>query len=233
MRRRSRLPVILLILLVLVGGVVLIDRIAVVVTERKVAANLRQNLSMPSDPQVHITGFPFLTQAAAKQFTDVRLTGTSATLDHVQVDALSLRLTNFRPNDDWSSGTAKELWAEGTVGWGQIVGLTHLPLRYAGGDRAVVTYSTTFMGEKVSVECTAALVFDPASQSITLKDPILKVLGYELSSSMTRDLIAGLVRPIPLELPAGLEVTGLTVTEAGVVLAIHGTDVDFAKLRRR
>jgi LmeA-like phospholipid-binding len=65
--------------LVVVALAVAADFAAASVAEHTVATQLRQQLTLPSDPSVRINGFPFLTQALAGRYSaiDVRASGLS------------------------------------------------------------------------------------------------------------------------------------------------------------
>ncbi len=73
-RRRRRWPLILLIILVVLAGLfVVIDRVAVHVADNEFATQI-QKQGFSTKPSVSIQGFPFLTQVAARDFKDVRIT---------------------------------------------------------------------------------------------------------------------------------------------------------------
>ena len=67
----------LLVFLVVGALLVVVDRVAVVITEDEVGDRIAQQAELPGAPEVDITGFPFLTQVIAGSYGDVRLTFTS------------------------------------------------------------------------------------------------------------------------------------------------------------
>ena len=77
---------------VIVGLLVVADRVAVLAADRTVAARIQTDQKLSQRPDVSIHGFPFLTQALGGRYDDVTLT-----LHHVQhtgvpVDTLSVDL---------------------------------------------------------------------------------------------------------------------------------------------
>ena len=71
----------LLILVVLLCSLLVIaDRVGVAVAEDQVAERIAEQGDLPGPPEVDITGFPFLTQAVAGRYDDVRIALTAAEL---------------------------------------------------------------------------------------------------------------------------------------------------------
>ncbi len=81
---------ILIGVVILLGLLAVVDRIAVAVADRAVAKQIRSEMELREDPSVHISGFPFLTQAVRGRYRDmhVRIPGvTSGELRNVDVDS--------------------------------------------------------------------------------------------------------------------------------------------------
>jgi hypothetical protein len=71
----------LLVLVVVLGALAVVaDRVAVTVAERQVATEIQHQANLSGPPGVDIAGFPFLTQAVAGRYTDVRISLTAADL---------------------------------------------------------------------------------------------------------------------------------------------------------
>jgi len=70
----------LVVLVLLLGLGVVADRVAASVAEDKVATQLAAKGRLHGTPSVVITGFPFLTQAVAGSYDDVRISLTAAEL---------------------------------------------------------------------------------------------------------------------------------------------------------
>ena len=67
--------------LIVVALAVAADFAAAAYAEHTLATQLRQQLTLPSDPSVRINGFPFLTQALAGHYTAIDVRATGATVD--------------------------------------------------------------------------------------------------------------------------------------------------------
>jgi hypothetical protein len=77
-------------LVVLVGLLVAVDRIGVVIAERALATQVRDQLELSQTPDVSIRGIPFLTQAIGGDYSDVRVgipDVDSGALQNIVIDA--------------------------------------------------------------------------------------------------------------------------------------------------
>jgi len=67
-------------LVVLLGLLVVADRVTVNIAEQKVAEQIARQGGLDGTPAVDITGFPFLTQAIAGHYDDIRIALTAQEL---------------------------------------------------------------------------------------------------------------------------------------------------------
>lgn len=89
--RRRRWPwVLAIVVVVLVGLLVVADRIAVAMAESAVEKRIAEQAPFGPDnkPHVSIHGFPFLTQALGGHYDDIEVTGQALTIDRVTGVAL-------------------------------------------------------------------------------------------------------------------------------------------------
>jgi hypothetical protein len=70
----------LVVVLLLLGLAVVADRVAAGLAEDKVAEQLAAKGGLAGTPEVDVTGFPFLTQAVAGRYDDVRISVTAEEL---------------------------------------------------------------------------------------------------------------------------------------------------------
>src|SRR4051812_8434750 len=82
----------LIALVVLLGLAVVADRVGVGIAEDQVAQEVADRSPLKDQPSVDITGFPFLTQAIAGNYKDVRISMTAADLGQPQGTAADIRL---------------------------------------------------------------------------------------------------------------------------------------------
>ncbi|GAA1350954.1 LmeA family phospholipid-binding protein [Streptomyces beijiangensis] len=134
---------ILLIIVVVLGGIfVAVDRIAVNVAENKAADKIRSSQGLNSTPDVSIKGFPFLTQVASSELdeVDVKLAGITATAQgrSIQLTEVRAELKNVKINSSFSSAVAASATGSARVSYADLTksapkGAT---VSYAGAERA-------------------------------------------------------------------------------------------------
>jgi hypothetical protein len=80
-------------LFVLVVVLVVVDRVAVAVAERKISDRVASAYGLPARPGVRIEGFPFLTQVLAGTYHTVDIDVASVLAGGVRVTGLDTRFT--------------------------------------------------------------------------------------------------------------------------------------------
>nr|WP_246324141.1 DUF2993 domain-containing protein [Petropleomorpha daqingensis] len=100
----------LITLVVLVGLAVVADRVAVGFAEDKVAEQLASKGHLAGTPSVDIAGFPFLTQAFAGDYEDVRIALSAKDLDQPAGTSADVRLHGVHvPLSSVLSGSVEEV----------------------------------------------------------------------------------------------------------------------------
>src|SRR6185437_9632929 len=100
--RGSKVGIGLLVLLLIVLGVlVIVDRVAAGEAEKQIAQQSRKQLtardvSTPSDPKVSIGGFPFLTQVLAGKYDKITISIAQPKVNNVQLDKLDVVANTVR-----------------------------------------------------------------------------------------------------------------------------------------
>jgi hypothetical protein len=100
--RRGKTGIVLLVLLIIVGGGLLVaDRIAANVAEQQIAAQAKKEMvarkiTAPSDPQVGIDGFPFLTQVLAGEYKKISISIDKPDINGVRLNRLELVASTVR-----------------------------------------------------------------------------------------------------------------------------------------
>src|SRR5262245_48783373 len=98
-RGRRRGVILLVILLVIVGLLVVADRVAVGVAESKIATLVAQQtqaqqIKTNGDPDVTIEGFPFLTQVFSGEYDAIDITFNGITAQGVTLSKLDVKATD-------------------------------------------------------------------------------------------------------------------------------------------
>src|SRR5215207_2118307 len=155
-RHRSALTfvgVVLLLAGLLAAGLYGADRWAQNGVERQVAKNLHSALATPSEPQVSIDGFPFLTQVATRNIRqvhvvadDVGATGENA-LSLAHVDLL---LSEVMTTDWFQTMTASHIEGTGLIDYAVLERVATVPVSYAGDGRIRVETTRRFSARRWS-----------------------------------------------------------------------------------
>lgn len=213
--------------LVLAGLLVLLDRGAALLAERAVADQAQRGGQLSQRPEVELRGFPFLTQALAGRYDDVRLRASGPVAGQ-QVERLDLRLSGVHlPLRDAVSGSVDEVPVDRLAGTVLLSypflseqapdGLTVSPA----GDRLRVEGRTEVLGQTVSAAATSSVRLEGdrvlvraeefSTGSDTADDLLARVLGDRYDFSV----------PVAA-LPYGLRLTGLRVQPDGLSVDASG-----------
>ncbi len=219
-RRRHRgLTITAVVVVVLLILLVVADRVAAGIAENE-AANQIKSAGFPVKPKVTISGFPFLTQLAARDFRKVNISASNVKEGPVDIASINatgqgVHLTSSfnGATVDQINGTALVTFAGLTSAAGLGDGIT---LSNAGDDKIKATINLGF----VSGDAIAQVTRHGSHQievKVTDAGPIpLSVLGN------LADFTVNLPR-----LPAGMTVQSVSVTAQGVLISISGSHTSF------
>ena len=206
-----------IILVVLLGLVVAADRIGVVVAERALATQVRDQLALNATPGVDIRGIPFLTQALGGDYSDVRVTipdVDSGALQNIVVDA---RLQGVKvPLGDALRRQVEEvpvdrITGDLTIGYEELArasGITDLRITRE-GDAVRLAGSVQVLGRQVDASATGRV----------------EVSGNDLVISADRAVVDGVEVP-EAALDAAARLLSFTVSPSGLPLSLRITAVD-------
>ncbi|MFB7132097.1 DUF2993 domain-containing protein [Streptomyces sp. NPDC056237] len=223
---------ILLVIVVVLGGIfVAVDRAAVYFVESEAEGRVAVTGATIGSTDVSIKGFPFLTQVAGSQLdeVDVEISGieTDANGRRIRISRMNAALYEVKLADGYSSATAAR--ATGTAV------ISYEDLTKAASDGVVVEYGGN---GKVKVTGTVDILGRPLSRSVlstvtlidgrTIKVHADKVPGEGIPG------LEGLVRQkADFErevggLPSGLKLQRIQPTADGLEISVTGTDVRIA-----
>jgi hypothetical protein len=217
-------------LVLLVGLVVAADRIGVRVADSQVAARLQERENLAGEPEVDITGFPFLTQAVAGTYDDVRISltaadlgqpaGTSAAVDlhgvHLPLSSVVSGSVSRIPVDR-VDGTATLSYAllSQQIGHGTT-------LSWAGNGLRLST-TVTVLGRRVPLTAVGRIGLDGGAVVVSAEQ--VSAEGVQVPSALVSRASSALdLRYQVPALPLGLRLTGVHPTPDGVVVDVTGTD---------
>ena len=222
-RRRGRKVLILIIvLLVILGLLVGLDRAAAAVTADRIATKL-QTQGFPVKPNVSVEGFPFLTQLISRHLDGVEVTSPKFPVGPVTA-SIDVQAKNIALNSGYQSGTIAQVTGTGLISFASLAGLSALAavpgLKISSDGPHMVKLSANL---QVFAASAVARVKQTARNEISLR--IISSSGVPASLLAP---ISNLILQIPA-LPLGLTVQSVHVTPQGVVIGIGGNNVSFGR----
>ena len=230
-RPRTGCLVAVVVLLLIVGGLlVVVDRVGVGIAEGRVAEQLAARGGLADTPDVEITGFPFLTQALAGDYDDVRIHLTAEELGQpagTRAD-VSLRGVHVPLSDDLSGsvsqipvdrvdGTATLSYARLAEQLGGDTTLTQ------DGDGIRLSKSVTVLGFDFPLTATGTVALDGQDVVVDITDASAgsaDVPGFVLDTA--EDLL-DFTYQVPA-LPFGLQLTSVQPATDGVNVRVEARD---------
>lgn len=236
----------LIALVVLVVLFVAVDRIALVIAEDQIASRIATAYSMPVQPGVSITGFPFLTQVVSGNYQQIGVTADQVQADGVTLHDLNVHLTGVHASisqllgsgssmitADRAAGTAlvdfatvdKQLPQQTQVSvGGQNVAVSGLRLS-PDGKNLKLSGNASVLGVSAPVSATATLSVSPSGITVTPEGATVAG-GLSIPASD----IASMRFTVPLSgLPLHLHVTSVAVTPGGLRVGAAARNVQFAR----
>lgn len=223
---------ILLIIAVVLGGLFVIgDRLAVSAAESEAAERIQANQGLSAPPNVSIKGFPFLTQALAKELdqVDIGLTGVEATVgdQKVRVGELNAELHRVRLENGFSRAVAETATGTARISYEELrkVSKSDVSLEYGGNGKIKVTGTVEVLGQRLtrSVLSTVSVV-----DGDTLRVRADKVPGEGIPT--LEELVrqrTDFEREVS-GFPAGLKVQKVEATPDGIAVTVGGQNVVLA-----
>jgi hypothetical protein len=210
----------IIILLVIIGLLIGADRAAAAYAANQIATKIQAD-GFPVKPSVAVDGFPFLTQVISRHLDGVVITAPNYPLGPAAA-SIRLQATGISLNSSYNSGTAANVTGTGLIG-------------FSGLARIAAASGAPGLSIARAGPHTVKLILNLAIVSASAIARITKVGRNELSirlisfSGVPRSLLGSIRHitvPIP-NLPAGLAVQNVSVTDQGVLARIAGTNVPF------
>ncbi|MCZ7415022.1 MULTISPECIES: LmeA family phospholipid-binding protein [unclassified Streptomyces] len=228
------LRITLIVLLVLGGLFVAVDRIAVNYVEGRIADEVKASRNA-EEAEVSVGGFPFLTQLASRELdsVDIRLSGmtTSSGDRTLEVREFDAHASDIDLADDFSGGVAAE-----TTGTAH---LTYEALSAAAEEGVTIGYGGTAENGGTKVKVTGSVTVPVLGQ--TLEHSTTSTISVENGDTvrLRADEVPGADLPGVEELvrqkidytrqltglPSGVSLTGIKATEDGVEVTFSGRQV--------
>jgi hypothetical protein len=233
-RRRTRRSVMITFtVVVILILLVIVDRVANAVTENAFASQF-QKQGVPVKPSVDITGFPFLTQLAAKDFNKVDISASNIPVNLPTGGTLSITSVNATVNGLHISGYSSSanarvdhISATAFVSFGSLaaagsLGGTGVTLTQAGPNTVKITAGVAGLSDTEEAQITQT---GPQTITIKIVDSGGGVLGGVLGSIGFNSFSFSL----PKVVPATLRITALTLNSQGLTVSAAASNAVFSQ----
>jgi LmeA-like phospholipid-binding len=225
-RRRHRGRRWLIVLITLAVLVVAADRIALVVAEHTLASKIQQEQHLSQRPDVSISGFPFLTQVASRDFGHVTVDIHGLVTNDVPITDIHADLTGVHVSSGYDSATVDTLVGTAKVDYADLdkalaakIDVGEVTVSPGSGNDLKATYGLLGM----DVTATLAVSIQP--------DNVLEVKAVSFSG-----LLGSISAPSNFDyrfslgaLPFGLSVDKLEATPAALEVSATGHDVSLSQ----
>ncbi len=213
-RRRRKWPLVSLIVIILV--LVGVDRAACAVAENKMASQI-QKQGFPAKPDVTIEGFPFLTQLAAKDFKTVVISASNVTTGPLEIASLNATIHGMHFNSSFSGATLDTINGSALITFTALAnagGLPHgITLSADGPNQVKATVDLGIISPTVVAQVTET---GPSSINVRVVD------AGGVPTSVLGNLADFNINIPKSDLPAGLAIQSVSVTQQGVLVTIVG-----------
>jgi len=220
----------LVVLVLLLGLAFVADRMAHGMAEDRVATELAARGGLRGSPEVEIGGFPFLTQALGGRYDEVAISLTAAELAQpegttadITLHGVEVPLSGVLSGSvdqvpvDRIDGTATLSYALLSAQLGRDTELTRE------GDGLRITRTVEVLGQELRLTAAGQVTLEGSDLVVEVDEATgvgVDVPGFLLERAV--DLL-DLRYTVPA-LPFGLQLTGVTPAEDGVVVTVAATD---------
>jgi len=213
------------VLVLLLGGAVVVDRVAVGRAEDRAVSELKANVEgVSGEPQVAIGGFPFLTQVAAGKLSDVTVSADAVTLDGTEVTDVQVDAAGVTTAEPYTVDHAVLTGTLSAAALQQLVATkTSVAL-----DLAITGDELTAATKVLGLDVTATLVPRVENGQIRVDVATVSLGGLAVNVADLPGGLSGRLKDlaVPISgLPDGFELSGVVVRDGGVQLTATGVDV--------
>jgi hypothetical protein len=207
-RGRNWLIALVVLIIVLVGA----DFAAKAFAENQIASQISSS-GLGTKPSVDIEGFPFLTQVASRDLSQIDINASNFTVKQVTISSLHATATGVHPNSSFNGATIDKINGTVVVSFSTVTNLIPIPGLTVGPDPAdgpdAIKFDSSLGGATGKIEQVSPNVIKVDVGNLTGLAGLASLLGGSaIQNSYTFD--------VP-KLPAGLVINSITVTNQGLV----------------
>jgi LmeA-like phospholipid-binding len=211
-RRRHRGRRWLIALVVLIVVLVGADFGAKAIAESAIASKIDSS-GLGTKPSVDIHGFPFLTQVASRDLSQIDINASNFTVKQVVISSLHATATGVHVNGSFNGGTVDKINGTVVVSFATVTNLIPIPGLTVSADPAdgpdAIKFDSSLGGAVGKIEHPSTNVIKVQVGNLTGLAGLASLIGGSaIASSYTFS--------IP-KLPAGLVVRSINVTSQGIV----------------
>ena len=229
-RRIGCLAAVLVLLGVVLGELVVVDRVGVGIAEERVAEQLADRGQIAGTPDFGMTGFPSLTQAVPGRYSDVRIHLTAEELGQPAATRADVSLQGVHvPLSDALSGSVQQIPVDRVDGTAtlsyalladQLGGDTTLT---QDGDGIRLTKSVEVLGFDFAVTAAGTVTLDGQDVVVDVHDASAGAVDVPDFVLDTADELLDFRYRVPA-LPFGLQLTSVRPTAGGVDVRVQAQD---------
>jgi hypothetical protein len=216
----------LIILLGLVVLLVVLDRAGALIAQREISLRVRSAYHLSTTPNVSVRGIPFLTQLVSGHYQEIDVSIASAKVDGVQLHNIDAKFTGVHASlsmllgQDHGSATASHARGTALIPYSQVERKLPPGIKIAPDGSNLSVSGAVPLG---AVRGVARLAVSGSGIRVTPQR--LTVAGVSTGSLLSRFTFT-----LPLSgLPMHLSVTGVHVTQGGLLVDATAHNVQFAK----
>lgn len=230
-----KIALIIVILALIVGVFFAADAVVKNRSEASTSAQLTEQLSADQAVETHFDDWPFLFSVARNRLESGEFSLQDATLQFadqpVHVRSAQVNLAGLEPMRDSAHATAETLDGSVVIAWDTLSEITGIELASAGDGRVKAGATITSFWTDMDIEVTAELELVDSTGQLNLIDPEANIAGVEVPDRILQGAVDSLHDRLVLPaLPAGLEYTGVSVSDDGAGATVHGSDVQIEEL---
>ncbi|HSZ45480.1 MAG TPA: DUF2993 domain-containing protein [Streptosporangiaceae bacterium] len=228
-RRRGRGWLIALVILVVL--LVAADFVARVVAQDVAASEFKKQGDLSTKPSVSIEGFPFLTQVAARDFRDVKVSASNEHEGPVTITSFNATATNVRVNSfSFRGGTIGTVNGTALIAFSSLSNTLTQEIGPLGQLLNGAGLQLTAAGpNEVKASLNLLVTTGSATWRVSRTGPSKLNLALVSSSGLPSALLSSMQSVnlnIP-KLPLGLTIDSVSVTPGGVLGSFSGSNIPF------
>jgi LmeA-like phospholipid-binding len=201
--------IIVLLILATIG-----DRVANAIAENEIATQFVKN-GFPVKPSVTIEGFPFLTQLVAHDIHVIDISASNVPAGPVTITSVKGKMTGVHLNSSFNGGKVDHITGTLFVSFASLADAggggtgTGITMAADGSDKVKIT--ADIAGSPIDTEVAKVSQTAPGTISVQVQPS-----GSPLSGLLTSFGSYSFTVP---KLPAGMRITGVSVTSQGIVVS--------------